>query len=354
MTNTNIERNHKKKVKNNKTFQCSGFGNCCMQFSRSEHLARHIRKHTGERPFKCYCGRTFSRLDNFRQHAQTIHINEVINSPYALSSNSLQTSTSKTQESVAKDDLTQSRMVTRKKKIKILRKTQEIYTIKPKNNTNHLSIDKITDSQEEDPPELSIFNSFTPNSFNSSDQIPDHYDSSNSLSSPSFLHSSIQNSLSPKAGPIPSNFSSDLDLGIKTIIPSDTNLPLPNGYQNIQSSWQEIHLKNDFLQEDNSFYNNSASITLYNNTTCTLTSSNTSNSSNKTNTLQFNNNKLPSITILMDYNLEPSNIITLSNNTNDYSLKQNNTQKMSIQFLCNQNITMGGIDILAEVAKIIN
>lgn len=33
---------------------------------------RH-RKHTGERPFKCHCGREFSRLDNVRQHAATVH-----------------------------------------------------------------------------------------------------------------------------------------------------------------------------------------------------------------------------------------------------------------------------------------
>ncbi|KIK70114.1 hypothetical protein GYMLUDRAFT_67369 [Collybiopsis luxurians FD-317 M1] len=56
-----------------KTFQCRGFGDCRMVFSRSEHLARHIRKHTGERPFTCHCGKNFSRLDNLRQHAQTVH-----------------------------------------------------------------------------------------------------------------------------------------------------------------------------------------------------------------------------------------------------------------------------------------
>ncbi|KAG2021322.1 STE-12 alpha [Coprinopsis cinerea AmutBmut pab1-1] len=56
-----------------KTFQCRGFGDCTMVFSRSEHLARHIRKHTGERPFSCHCGKQFSRLDNLRQHAQTVH-----------------------------------------------------------------------------------------------------------------------------------------------------------------------------------------------------------------------------------------------------------------------------------------
>jgi hypothetical protein len=37
-----------------------------------------IRKHTGERPFQCHCNRRFSRLDNLRQHAQTVHVNEEI------------------------------------------------------------------------------------------------------------------------------------------------------------------------------------------------------------------------------------------------------------------------------------
>jgi len=36
------------------------------------------RKHTGERPFQCHCSRRFSRLDNLRQHAQTVHLNEEI------------------------------------------------------------------------------------------------------------------------------------------------------------------------------------------------------------------------------------------------------------------------------------
>ncbi|KAI7867944.1 hypothetical protein BDF14DRAFT_1725485 [Spinellus fusiger] len=57
-----------------KTFQCQGYGTCTMSFSRSEHLARHIRKHTGEKPFSCIvpdCNRRFSRYDNMMQHTHT-------------------------------------------------------------------------------------------------------------------------------------------------------------------------------------------------------------------------------------------------------------------------------------------
>lgn len=57
-----------------KLFRCTGYGNCDMVFTRSEHLARHERKHTGEKPYKCVvpgCGRMFSRFDNMMQHTQT-------------------------------------------------------------------------------------------------------------------------------------------------------------------------------------------------------------------------------------------------------------------------------------------
>lgn len=66
------KRNSKGRV-----FQCTGFPNCSKLFTRSEHLARHRRKHTGERPFACsHCAKNFSRLDNLRQHKQTVHAYE--------------------------------------------------------------------------------------------------------------------------------------------------------------------------------------------------------------------------------------------------------------------------------------
>ncbi|RMZ81419.1 hypothetical protein DV738_g2334, partial [Chaetothyriales sp. CBS 135597] len=64
--------------KKGQRFFCTGYPPCNLSFTRSEHLARHIRKHTGERPFQCHCNRRFSRLDNLRQHAQTVHVNEEI------------------------------------------------------------------------------------------------------------------------------------------------------------------------------------------------------------------------------------------------------------------------------------
>ncbi|ORY67178.1 uncharacterized protein BCR38DRAFT_152522 [Pseudomassariella vexata] len=67
-----------KKNKKSQRFYCTDYPPCNLSFTRSEHLARHIRKHTGERPFICFCQRKFSRLDNLRQHAQTVHVNEDI------------------------------------------------------------------------------------------------------------------------------------------------------------------------------------------------------------------------------------------------------------------------------------
>ncbi|KAF7169441.1 hypothetical protein CNMCM6106_004346 [Aspergillus hiratsukae] len=47
---------------------------CGLSFKRSEHLKRHVRRHTKERPFRCrICGESFSRKELHDRHQRTRH-----------------------------------------------------------------------------------------------------------------------------------------------------------------------------------------------------------------------------------------------------------------------------------------
>ncbi|KAI1858297.1 uncharacterized protein JN550_012828 [Neoarthrinium moseri] len=54
-------------------FQCSY---CQAQFHRADHLVRHVRKHTKQRPYICsYCGKCFSRRDLVKRHEEAHEVN---------------------------------------------------------------------------------------------------------------------------------------------------------------------------------------------------------------------------------------------------------------------------------------
>jgi len=51
---------------------CCPIPTCGRTFKRLEHLKRHVRTHTQERPYVCpYCSKAFSRSDNLAQHKRT-------------------------------------------------------------------------------------------------------------------------------------------------------------------------------------------------------------------------------------------------------------------------------------------
>ena len=55
-------------VTGEKPYTCH-FTTCQWRFARSDELTRHIRKHTGAKPFRCkVCERSFARSDHLALH----------------------------------------------------------------------------------------------------------------------------------------------------------------------------------------------------------------------------------------------------------------------------------------------
>ncbi|KAI1076403.1 hypothetical protein F5B20DRAFT_572852 [Whalleya microplaca] len=46
---------------------------CSRDFKRSEHLERHVRTHTKEKPYVCHCGTAYARRDLLTRHERISH-----------------------------------------------------------------------------------------------------------------------------------------------------------------------------------------------------------------------------------------------------------------------------------------
>ncbi|KAI9332636.1 hypothetical protein BD770DRAFT_374861 [Pilaira anomala] len=71
-----LKTNKNKQNNNNTTIKSHAcpVSQCMRRFKRLEHLKRHMRIHTLERPFRCSypgCQKNFSRSDNLSQHIKT-------------------------------------------------------------------------------------------------------------------------------------------------------------------------------------------------------------------------------------------------------------------------------------------
>ncbi|KAG2204831.1 hypothetical protein INT47_004106, partial [Mucor saturninus] len=69
--NHHHHQHHHEQPSSEKVYTCP-LPQCARLFKRLEHLKRHFRTHTMERPYSCnMCGKHFSRTDNLAQHKKT-------------------------------------------------------------------------------------------------------------------------------------------------------------------------------------------------------------------------------------------------------------------------------------------
>ena len=71
--NSNDKKNNNDKKKREKTHECHL---CHLKFHRPEHVKRHLKSHSSEKPFQCdevNCGKRFNRKDNLRAHLKKVH-----------------------------------------------------------------------------------------------------------------------------------------------------------------------------------------------------------------------------------------------------------------------------------------